>query len=138
MKIARFVVPVVVTLFVIAWCGYSVAIPGGEKQGGKAYGKAEKESAEAAKAVKLTVKNRSGKHVRFVSWRYWGDQYYFYREIKNGDDVTADNFAAEWRIVGVWDNSSPDNPISHPGWGASHNFNNDTTITINKNTLVFK
>jgi hypothetical protein len=90
---------------------------------------AQSERLTPGSGIKVAIDNQSGKDILFVSWRYWGPDYYVSRHIRAGSSpVTIDNFAAEWRIVGVWENNPP--PASQPGWSQSYNFQSDVTITI--------
>ena len=92
------------------------------------------ETAKATKVVKLTVVNNSGKEVLFVSWRHWGPDFNYHHTFKDKESVTLDNFAAEWRVNGVWDSDGN----STPGWGQAYHFEKDTTITIEKDKLDIK
>lgn len=122
-------------MFIVSLGAMSGLLPLGSAQEGSdegKYGKSGKaETVRADQAVKLTVENQSGKNVVFVSWRHYGPQYYYYVSLEDGKSATVDNFAAEWRVNGVWDQ----NGKSTPGWGRAYHFKKNTTIKIQKNKI---
>jgi len=98
------------------------------------YGKGKREVATAtAKTVKLTVENKSGKDIRFVSWRFERYDLFYNADLPKDGTATQDIYA-EWRINGVWAMDG----TSTPGWATAYNFEKDTTITIEKDKLIIK
>lgn len=118
--------------------GFGTALLTAQDREGKAgeYGATpgKMEAMRTTKAVKMTVENKSGKEVVFVSWRSFGPEYHYAVRLKDGEKKTVNNFAAEWRVSGVWDKDGK----SEAGWGQSYNFDKDTTVTIDKDKLDIK
>ena len=116
------------------------AVTGGDEKADKAeYGllpemAGASEKAKADKAVKVTIENASGQDVVFVSWRHHGPQYHYSVRLKDKGKVTVSNFAAEWRINGVWNLKGE----SQAGWGQSYRFEKDTSVSIEKDKLTIK
>jgi hypothetical protein len=139
MKRRTFVATALAVLTLGGLWGYTQSGKANDDKDGKSQYKAREDTrTNAVKVVKLTVENKSGKDILLVSWRYWGPDYYYAVHLgKDAPPVMIDNFAAEWRIVGVWeDGSNP--PVSQTGWGEAYNFDKDSTITINKDKLDIK
>jgi len=111
----------------------AVNAQGDKKEG---YGAALIKAEEKAKSqVKVTIVNNSGGNVRFVSWRAHHYTAFFSADLEDKGKATIENFAAEWRVNGVW--ALPTNE-SKPGWATAYQFEKDVTITIEKDTITIK